>query len=505
MTTHHPVDHDHDHDHAPDHAPAEPVPTALTDAPTPGSARSFGLALWSIITVLALVCAGLVAVNLLNGPRLLGFDVDPDGVVASANQRLVLETNQQLDPVAAGQVTMEPPVPLSVDTSTDSIIISFPQPLAYNTDYTVNVGGVSGAATGQSSEFTVSFATAEPALFYLVRGVAPDPVTGADKPADRIQRTRIGSTDTETVFQAPYIQEFVPIGSELAVVTVNADRSSTLTRVDSAGVASALTLPGQGTVQDLEAATGQSLLGFRFTSTPDAPGPGYENSLFLFDLAIGVANPVLGLDAEPVQAIDWGFMPGRAELVAQLYDTTLLLVNPLLESIETDGQLPDPIPLGQFPALTAFAPDGLRIAVSDSSAQLVLDLSQGTEDTLTPQSVPGTTRYTAGLRFLAGGEGFVQRLSEFDPETQQVRQNLTLVSDGAERVIYAPTSSAESIIDFTVSPNDQFLAVQIVPNRDTARSDRYPLESQATDATTLFVNIATGQITRSVIGFASTW
>ena len=482
-----------------------PVPTALTDAPAPGSARGFRLALWSIVTVLTLVCGALVAVNLAHGPRLLGFDVDPAGVVARANQRLVLETNQQLDAVRAEQITMAPMVPISVDTSTDSIVISFPQPLAYNTDYTVTVAGVSGSATGQSSDFEVSFATEEPFVHYLRRGAAPDAATGAAKEPDRILRTLIGSTETETMFEAPYIQEFVPIGAELAVVTLNADLSSTLTRVDSEGVASALTLPGGGAVHDLEAASVESLLGFRFTSMADAPGPVYENSLFLFDLATGVADPVLGLDAEPVQAIDWGFMPGRAELIAQLYDTTVLLIDPLLESVEADGELVEPIPIGQFSALTAFAPDGQRIAVSDASAQFVLDLSQGTEDTLTAESVVGTTRYTAGLQFLAGGDGYVQRLSEFDPQTAQVRQDLTLVADDEERVVYAPITGAESIVDFVVSPNDQYLAVQIVPNRDTAQSDGYPFEAQATDTTTLFVNISTGQITRSVVGFAATW
>jgi len=494
MSTEPPVTHEHQ----------QPVPTALTDAPTRGSARSFRLALWSIVTVLTLVCAGLVVVNLANGPRLLGFDVDPAGVVTSANQRLVLETNQLLDDVTAEQVTLVPAMPISVDTSTDSVIILFPQPLAYNTEYTVGVTGVSGSSTGQSSDFEVSFQTQEPPVFFLSRGAAPDPQTGAAKQPDRILRTLIGSNETESVFEASYIQEFVPIGAELAVVTLNADLSSTLTRVDGAGVASALTLPGGGAVQDLEAAPGESLLGFRFTSTTEAPGPRYENHLFLFDLATGVADPVLGLESEPVQAIDWGFMPGRAELVAQLYDTSLLLVNPLKAAPE-GGQTPEPIPLGQFSALTAFAPDGLRIAVSDANAQFVLDLSQGTEATIAAESVPGTSRYTAGLRFLAGGDGFVQRLSEFDPDTQRVRQNLTLVSDGVERVVYAPSSETESIVGFSVSPNDQYLAVQIVPNRDTSVSDGYPLEAQATDATTLFVNIATGQITRSVVGFAATW
>lgn len=482
--------------------------TARTKHPTSGSARSLRRALWSIIAVLSLGSAGLVAVNFLSGPRLLAFDVDPAKVVASANQHLVLKTNQQLRTLTADQVTVNPGVPISVDTSADSIVVSFPRPLAYNTDYTVQVTGVtgvSGAATGRSSDFDVAFSTEEPAVFYLSRGAAPLAGTGAAKAPDRVLRTTIGSTVTESVFEAPYIQEFVRMGSELAVVTVNADLSSTLARVDSEGAASALTLPGPGTVQDLAAAPGESLLGFRFTSTTDAPGPVFENHLFLFDLATGVGDPVLGVDAEPVQAIDWGFMPGRAELVAQLYDTTVLLIRPLRESAPRYEDIPEPISLGRFSALTAFAPDGRRIGVSNAGAQFVLDLSRGTDDALAAESVSGTTPHTAGLQFLAGGDGFVQHLSQVDSETQQDRQSLSLVRDGVEQLVYAPTSGGESIVGLTLSPNDQYLAVQIVPNRDTAESDGYPVEAQATDATTLFVNIANGQITRSVVGFAVTW
>ncbi|MFO7691364.1 MAG: hypothetical protein R6W83_12575 [Cryobacterium sp.] len=479
--------------------PAE-TETRLTVTPGgPTSLRPFRRALVAVVVVFALLCGALAAVNLLTGPRLLSFDVDTTGVVSQPNQRLVIETNRQLSPVVIEQITVEPAAAVTVNTAADSLVLTFSQPLAYNTDYRVSVTDVSSLSSGPATDLEVSFRTDEPPMFYLSRGIAP--ASGGAKAADRILRTGIGPGETRTVFEAPYIQEFVTIGIELAVVTVNDDLTSTLNRVDSDGRAAPLTLPGFGTVHDLQAASAQSLLGFRFTSDPQAPGadtgPLYDSTLFLFELATGAANPVLGLDGGPVQVTAWGFMPFRAELVAQLFDTTLLLINP--------QQNTEPIPIGQFSAITAFAPDGRRIAVSDASAQFVLDLSEGTENTVAPETVAGTTRYTAGLEFLAGGDGYVQRLAEFDPVTGVARQYLTLVVDGEEDVIYAPASAQETIVGFTVSPNDQYVAVQIVPNRDTAVTDGYPVLAQATDATTLFVSIATGQITRSVVGFAATW
>src|SRR5680860_712326 len=117
------------------------------------------------------------------------------------------------------------------------------------------------------------------------------------------------------------------------------------------------------------------------------PGPHYENVLFMLDLGLGIADPVLGLDGEPLQVVDWSFIAGRAELMAQLYDTTLLLVNPRTNRAGTA----DPIPIGQHSRLAAVAPDGLRIAVSDQSSQFVLDLSTGTEARIIPEAVDGTT------------------------------------------------------------------------------------------------------------------
>jgi len=168
-----------------------------------------------------------------------------------------------------------------------------------------------------------------------------------------------------------------------------------------------------------------------------------------------------------------------------------------------------PIPIGQFPNLNGFAPDGLRIAVSDQTSQYILDLSTGTEAAIVPQDVAGTTPYTAELRFLTGGEGYVQRVAEFDQASGKVKQYLTLVTGDpaapTSRVVYEPTLADETIVGFSISPNDQYLAIQTVPNSQTQVSDNYPVDPQATTATTIFVDLASGATTRSVVGIDVTW
>ena len=87
--------------------PTSAVPPTADPAARAAS-RRFRRTLAALLTGLIVLCLALVAVNLLNGPRLTGSDVDTSAVVTAANQRLVLETNQQLTEVSADQVTVSP-------------------------------------------------------------------------------------------------------------------------------------------------------------------------------------------------------------------------------------------------------------------------------------------------------------------------------------------------------------------------------------------------------------
>jgi len=445
--------------------------------------------LWSVIAGLSVICGLLVAVHGLNGPRMTAFSVDETAVVSESNSRLVLSTNRELEEVLPEQVTVAPQSPVSVQTSADSIVVSFVEPLASNTDYTVSVRGVTGLSGDRSSRFDVRFHTGESALYYLSR----DPVL-----PDRILRTTIGSPETETAFSAPRISEFITLEDQFIVVVLDEDGNSTLQRVDKDGRVVPLTVPGRGAITDLEAVTTENLVGFRFDSAADVPGPRYQDALFLLDLGIGVADPVRGGDDEPLPVTRWAFLGRSPDLVVELADRTLLTLNARTNVDRTAV----PVPLGRSAQLTAVSPDGSRVALATQGGHFLLDLSSGVQDAIAPPDAVGIAD-TDVLRFLAGGEGFVQLRA--DPDSGRVPQRIVLQEGADSRVVYEPASASEAIIGFSLSPNDEYLAVQIVPNRDEQTPDDYPHSGQAREAMTLFVNMATGQIRRSVIGFDVAW
>ena len=143
--------------------PTSAVPPTADPAARAAS-RRFRRTLAALLTGLIVLCLALVAVNLLNGPRLTGSDVDTSAVVTAANQRLVLETNQQLTEVSADQVTVSPAGAVDVQTRNDSIVIVFPQPLAYDTDDWVQVTGtfVSNPSARSSDTLAVLPTSIEP-------------------------------------------------------------------------------------------------------------------------------------------------------------------------------------------------------------------------------------------------------------------------------------------------------------------------------------------------------
>jgi len=453
--------------------------------------RAFRRSLWVIIGGVIVFGGVLLAVNLLNGPRLTAFSVDEAAVVADSNSRLVLSSNQQLGDVSVEQITVLPESPVSVQTTGVAIIVSFDNPLNYNTDYSVSVRGITGTSNDRASQFDVDFRTGEPPLYYLNRD---------SETPDRILRTRIGSPETAAVFSASRISEFVTLQDNLIVVTPDADGNSVLSRVDANGQAVPLTVPGRGTITDLEALTTENLVGFRFDSAADVPGRPHQDSLFILDLSTGVAYPVVGLSGEPLHITQWGFVGGGTDVVAELSDATVMVLD---ARTNVTGEAA-PVRLGAFSRLTALAADGSRIAVSGPDGQFLLDLSTGSQ-----QSISGTVAGTAvgadELRFLAGAKGFVRLTTEMDPDTVGIKQRISLVEGGASRIVYEPASQTEDIVGFSVSPNNQYLAVRIVPNRDEQTPDGYSENGQARETTTLFVNVETGQIRRSVVGFDALW
>ncbi|MBP2459006.1 hypothetical protein ABID70_001575 [Clavibacter michiganensis] len=465
-------------------------------SPTP-SRRAFRRAFTAVIVVLALVCGGLLAVAGSQGPRLVRTDVDPLAVVQQSRQRLVLAANRPIQPVDASRIRMEPGADFTVDTQADRIIIDFTRPLAYDADYSVTLDGVQGVGGGPASDLRTSFRTGDPGMYVLLRG--------GGQQDDRIVRQSVAATGvgaSDVVFEAARIQGYAVVGNSLVAATLQDDGTNGLViaALDGSGQVD-LPLPGRGTLQDLHAEDTGTTIGFRFTSADGGP---YADALMVDDVAAGaVPTPVTGSDGQPLRVQDWGFVPGRAQLVAHAQDGDLSLVT-------IDGSAP-PVALGRHGALGAFSADGTRIAVADPGATTEIGLPTDAETTLPEEAgaadLPdgGALSFVPGddgaLSFVPGDDGALLRVrTALDPATGIESQRLVVVRDGTASDVYVPPDPATRITALAVTPNGRFALLETVPDPARGASDGYPREPHDTTATTLLVELATGTVTRSVAG-----
>lgn len=450
------------------------------------------------ITVVALVIlvAGFAGLNYLQGPKLGSGSVDAKRVVAQAGQQLRLFANQSIRDVAKKHVSVSPAVPFSVSTSGAVIALQFSERLRYGTKYSVRVSDVANAFQPRVSTFDYSFTTAAAEVYYLDRA---DPATGAGQD-DSIIRTGLKGNERTVVYSAPRIQQFVVFAQAIAVSTLADDGTSLLSLVGlSSKLIEQIQLPGQGTVDKLKGESDAGLLGFVFTSAGPAPARQYNSVLMRVDLTVAhtvVAVPDLA--GKPLSVLDWGFLGGSTSIVAQGSDQTVLLI----DATKT-GQ---PVPLGQYTALGRSAPDGKTIVVSDVFGTIAFRLADGKETRIPSLPIAGASTYGGDVVLLGRGTARVQQVAVFDSATGGKFQSYLVHESGTtSRVLYQTKDDAGSIEGFSVSPNGQFVAVNVIPDYASSISDGYPVDAQSTSISTIFIDIASGAVVRSVEGFDENW
>lgn len=80
------------------------------------------------------------------------------------------------------------------------------------------------------------------------------------------------------------------------------------------------------------------------------------------------------------------------------------------------------------------------------------------------------------------------------------------MDDGAtSTVIYRTPNDVGSIERFSVSPNGQFVAIDVVPDTSQSVSDGYFYDARSMSTETVFVDIATGAVVKRVGGFSLAW
>jgi hypothetical protein len=453
-----------------------------TDAPAP--AREFRRTFTAVVVVLALLCAGFAFLGHLQGPKLSSAQVDTDQVTARSGQQLRLFANQPLAAVDPADVTITPAADFGVTTSGSVVAVEFAQPLLYAAHYVVTVEGVTSEVDDQASTLTYEFTTGSRPLYYLDRGES----------TDEIVRTGVTGTERTVVYSAPRIQEFALLGTTAAVSADGGDGTSTLSLVsfDDGGV-EPIALPAAGVIENLHSADDGVTIGFAF-STADG---GYDDTLLTLDLEAGRdILPVTAVDGTPLSVGNWFFIPGGVTLAAQNRDDEAVLLVDTSTGVVT--------PLGTFASLESLSTDASRLGVTNPFGPVVLSLADLADTEFAPSPIDGVTPFPGEFQLMRGTD-LVQHVVLVD-YSSNVFENLLVADDGTRsRQIFRTTDDAGSIGDFSVSPNDQYVAVEVVPNVSTSVSDGYPVNDRSTSVTTIVIDIASGAQVKSVAGLGLQW
>ncbi|TXK19413.1 hypothetical protein [Homoserinibacter sp. GY 40078] len=451
--------------------------------------RRFRLGWVTTVVVLALAATGLGAAGAAQGPRLASGSVNAEAAVSRPAGRIVLDANQPIDDVAASDVTITPSAGFEVTQDGAAVTVRLTGMLDYAQDYTVEVAARS-ASTGAPGVLRFSFTTPGADVLALQRGA------GADG-GDRVVRTSLaGSAEVETVFEAPRIQEYALLGRVLVAVVLDADDTPSLVTVDTTnGLVGEVAVGEADGIREVHASPNALLVGFLVDRQTDE---GLVSTLAVYDPTdgSGVIREIADADGVPLAARDWAFVPGTGSLVVQTTDRQLYLVDAVAGT--------EPSPLGSHSELRGFLPGTTTLVVADPDGGTLLDLAAGTSTPLELPTAEVDPHLTLGTVLMLGPDSYVQLLTDpYDSGAIPALSALVRVDAKGTSPLYAPATATSRIGRVCLSPNAQYLAVEVIPGG--SGSDLYPAVPGYPDTTIYFVDARDGSTSRGVVGMLPDW
>jgi hypothetical protein len=467
----------------------------LTNFQDPNPDTVFNRLFVRLIIGLVMIVAVLLTLTLQSGPRLRTVSLDHDLVTSQSGQRIALHANQPLAKIAKHQVRITPAADFSVASIADTITITLNQRLEYNTDYTITVSQVTAKDSSRRiATFKHSFTTADPALYYLKRSSA---FSQRQAQPDKLYSTTLYSTQSEPVYSAPRILDYVVLDKFLVVATAENDEVSRLVLVNKATKQETpVELPEAGMVSQLHASGDGTTYGFAFTSQNSRRSDAYSDTLFMHNITPGhILVPVSGVAGKRVDVISWQFAPDRTTIVAQLLDTSLVLI---------DGNFKhQPVPLGQYSSINAFSRDGTKLVVSDGQGYGLLDLVKRSR-----QALPDGLEDTGSIALLdlrpgSNSDSYFAH-TQIPVEGTLYREYIKYGPPGRARVLYDTATKGSSILEFGVSANDQIISVEAAQLRD-AVYDGYPVAPKTLSTGTALIDAGNSKVVRDIDGIAVKW
>lgn len=472
---------------------------------------AFRSTLGATVGVLVVLCGVFLALGYFQPPQLSEASIDLSRAISEPGQQLRLFINGPVDSVEPSQISVSPATEFTVSTTDDLIAVQFTVPLHYNASYRVDIAGVTATDRDVSGDIRYEFTTGSTEIVYLDRA-------DAEGEPDQLIRTGIDSAGREVLFEGVGISDFAVLENSLVVSRIAGAGAGAGVWTDSGDAANGygsegtsslelaslaerasetVLLPGPGFIENVQVAQQTSRVAFTLTSVGPEADREFDDTLMTVDFdSDRTVTPVTGLDGAPLSVLSWSFIPGTSSLLVQDREQSVFIVDP------ADAQSLTPV--GRLAPLGRISMDGSSVVAVDPFGPAVVSLSDGTESRFVPSLIDGEVPYVGDVQPLSYGS-FVQRVAILDPVSGRFSSMLVFDDSSTARLLYQTIDSAGSIIDFSLSPNEQFVAIEVVPVVEGSKSDGRAVNSRATSITTVIVELATGATVRSFEGFAPAW
>lgn len=414
----------------------------FTDRGTTPGTPSFRALVVTIIATLAIVIVGVAVWSMVQGPQLRGIVTDESTLHQRSGVTLTLLSDRAIQPVSADQIRVTPAAPFTLEDDGLGIHVTFSQPLLADTQYQVEVLGLRPQGWGQEGSWIVTVNTEGLDFLYL-----------RDSDGTReIHRARPGVQGSQVIYRAEGIVSMAPVASVLAVLREVGDESW-LELVDpSTGLAERIATPPGFEVVDLaNAAWGTTLVTIANVSEPSDQS--VYGALVLLDV-LGDRTPRIatGIAGEPLSVRSVEVSGGSGEILVWQKNRELVRFNPLTEVV---------LPLGTASELWGFDALGSQALYVDALGTLSQDLSTGQLNRVPRGEFEGIAlrhqkfvQTPSGLRI---HRAQLPGLGDGDPFSIVTRED----DGGIHHLVMGALDAPGSIGDLSVSPNGQFLLVEV--------------------------------------------
>ena len=434
-------------------------------------------------TLVTAVCSAIVVILTIatasTGVRVRYADLNP-AELTNANGRIVLHTSVPIKRVTPEQVSLAPAASVSVTTSGNTIVITPNERLRYQTEYHVRVRDIAGQYGRQSSNIEYHFSTPPAKLYYLQRQYS-----GGDesKANDQIIATTMQSNNTEVIFAAPRILEFVAVRDELVVNTYR-DSVSQLQRVSLSNKRTqAVPVAEPQLAAKLQSLGDGRRVGYITGEHSDTKG----GQLQLLDVTNGSSRVVKNVGA----VTDWRASPDGRVIAAVTVKGDLLL-------IDTAGKK-QPRPLGSASELGDFSSDGRKLSFLGSAGGfMIYDLEKNERRAVFSDSVHANS-YIVRLKLLGKNARLMQSMFIAD---RKPGSEVTYNDGRGITRLYHP-DGAHDITGLSASPNSQYVAVEVAPQQGSS-FDNYPVNGRNMSTRTVLVDQG-GTVVRTIDGCGVAW